>query len=50
MQGVLISLKSKVKICPLNLLIAPVTKNFLNFLQVSFIKNLVSKLSEPSTI
>ena len=47
-QGVFLLLKSNVKICPLNLLIAPDTKNFFAFLQKSFTRNLVLKLSDPS--
>ena len=41
MQGVFSFLKSKVKICPSNLLIAPVTRNFFDILQKSLIKNLL---------
>ena len=44
------SLKSKVKICPSILLIAPKIKIFLYFKEYSFNKNLVLKLSDPSTI
>ena len=50
MHGVFLFLKLKVNTCPSNLLIAPDTKNFLETLQKSLIKNLVLKLSEPSTI
>ncbi len=49
-QGVCLFLKSKVKICPSNLLIAPATRNLFETLQKSLIKNFVLKLSEPSTI
>ena len=47
-EGIFLSTKSKVKILPSNLLIAPVTRNFLYFKLKSFIKNLLSKLSVPS--
>ena len=49
-HGVFLLLKSNVKICPSNLLIAPVIRNFLCFKQKSFNRNLVSKLSDPSII
>ena len=43
-------LKSKVKICPSILLIAPTIKIFLYFIEYLFNRNLVLKLSDPSTI
>ena len=49
-QGNLLFLKSKLKIWPSNLLIAPEIRNFLYFKQKSFNKNFVLKLSDPSII
>ena len=49
-HGIFLFLKLKVNKCPSNLLIAPVTRTFLNFKQKSFNKNFVVKLSDPSTI
>ena len=49
-HGLFFELKSKVKICPSNLLIAPTINIFLNFNEYLFNKNFVLKLSLPSTI
>ena len=43
-------LKSNVKTCPSNLLIAPTIKIFLYLIEYLLSKNFVLKLSEPSTI
>ena len=42
-------LKSNVKTCPSNLLIAPTIKIFLYFIEYLLSKNFVLKLSDPST-
>ena len=48
-QGVFLFLKSNEKMCPSNLLMEAVTRNFFETLQKSLIRNLVLKLSDPST-
>ena len=49
-QSLIGLLKLYVNMCPSNLLIAPTTKYFFSFKENLFIKNLVLKLSLPSTI
>ena len=49
-HGSFLFLKLKLKTWPSNLLIAAVIRIFLFFKQISFNKNFVLKLSDPSTI